>query len=68
MNFLDWLRRLGILRFGSEAGVYHNARERPLSLQMDDVFEPRKDVIDLTPLADRKTPPPPERRASGRPV
>lgn len=47
MKLLDWLRRLGILRFGAEAAVYHNAKERPMSLQMDGVFDSKKDVIDL---------------------
>ncbi len=47
MKLLDWLRRLGIFRFGAEASVYHNARERPASLQMDDVFNSKKDVINL---------------------
>jgi hypothetical protein len=64
MSFLDWLRRLGILRFGTEAGVYRNALERPLSLQMGDVFDPMKDVIDLSPPADRKSPPSPEDSSS----
>lgn len=45
MSLLDWLRRLGILRFGSESAVYHNATDRPLSLQQDDVFNSDKDVI-----------------------
>ena len=60
MSVLDWLRRLGILRFGTEAGVYHNAVERPLSLQMGDVFDSQKDVIDLSPPTERKTLPPPK--------
>ncbi len=47
MKLLDWLRRLGIFRFGAEASVYHNARERPASLQMEGVFDSKKDVIDL---------------------
>lgn len=47
MNFIDWLRRLGILRFGAESGVYRNAKERPTSLQMEGVFNSEKDVIDL---------------------
>lgn len=47
MTFLDWLRRLGIFRFGAEASVYRNARERPASLQMDGVFDSKKDVINL---------------------
>ena len=47
MKFIDLLRRLGILRFGAEGGVYRNATERPASFQMDDVFDSNKDVIDL---------------------
>jgi len=47
MNLIDWLRKLGILRFGAEAGVYHNAKERPLSLQQDGIFNSEKDVIAL---------------------
>ena len=53
MKLIDWLRKLGILRFGAEAGVYRNAKDRPMSLQMDDVFNSEKDVIDL----DRKAEP-----------
>ncbi|MFY9255844.1 MAG: hypothetical protein WAO83_20490 [Fuerstiella sp.] len=45
MSFLDWLRKLGILRFGAESAVYHNAKERPISLQQDDVFNSEKDVL-----------------------
>jgi hypothetical protein len=45
MKLIDWLRKLGILRFGAEAGVYHNAKERPLSFQMDGVFDSEKDII-----------------------
>lgn len=47
MKLIEWLRKLGILRFGGEAGVYRNAKDRPLSLQMDDVYDSRKDTIDL---------------------
>jgi hypothetical protein len=57
MKLIDWLRRLGILRFGVEGGVYHNAKERPMSLQMDGVFNSRKDVIDLNGKAEPNTPP-----------
>ncbi len=45
MSFIDWLRKLGILRFGSERAVYHNAKERPLSLQQSDIFDSKKDVL-----------------------
>lgn len=58
MKFLDWLRRLGILRFGVEKAIYHNAKERPTSLQQDGVFNSKKDVIDLNPKSE--PPPPPK--------
>ena len=45
MKLIDWLRKLGILRFGGEAAVYRNAKDRPLSFQMDDVYNSEKDVI-----------------------
>lgn len=47
MNLLDWLKRLGILRYGAEKAVYHNAAERPASFMMDGVYDSKKDVIDL---------------------
>ena len=47
MKLIEWLRKLGILRFGVEGGVYRNAKERPLSFQMDGVFDSKKDVIDI---------------------
>ena len=56
MKLIDWLRKLGILRFGAEAGVYRNAKERPISFQMDDVFNSEKDVIDLDRKAEPDTP------------
>ena len=60
MKLIEWLRKLGILRFGAEAGVYRNAKDRPLSFQMDDVFDSKKDIIDIGKK--RKTPP-----AAGKP-
>lgn len=47
MKLIEWLKKLGILRFGAEATVYRNAKDRPLSFQMDDVFDSKKDVVDL---------------------
>lgn len=47
MKFIDWLRRLGIFRSGSETAVYHNAKERPASFMMEGVLDSKKDVIDL---------------------
>ena len=57
MSLLDWLRKLGILRFGSESAVYHNAAERPLSLQQEDVFNSDKDVIQRGKQSAPETPP-----------
>jgi hypothetical protein len=45
MKLLDILRKLGILRFGAEGGVYTSAAERPTSLQMDGVFDSKKDLV-----------------------
>jgi len=45
MTLLDVLRKLGILRFGGEAGVYTNAADRPTSLQMDGVFDSKNDLV-----------------------
>ena len=56
MKLIDWLRKLGILRFGAEAGVYRNAKDRPISFQMDGVFNSEKDVIDLDKKAEPGTP------------
>jgi hypothetical protein len=57
MKLIDWLRRLGILRFGAEAGVYRNAKDRPMSFQMDGVFSSEKDVIDLSKKSEPDMPP-----------
>lgn len=56
MSLIDWLRKLGILRFGAEGAVYHNATERPASLQMDDVYNSKKDVVDLDRRSGETTP------------
>ena len=45
MKIIGYLRKLGIFRFGLETGVYHDATERPLSFQDDDVFHSEKDLI-----------------------
>lgn len=45
MNFIDWLRKLGIFRSGSVSGTYTNAKDRPTELQMDDVMDAKKDLI-----------------------
>jgi len=45
MKLMDLLRKLGIFRSGSSAGTYTNAVERPTELQMDDVFDAKKDLV-----------------------
>ncbi len=45
MSLIDWLRKLGILRFGAEGAVFHNAKERPISMQQAGVFNSEKDVV-----------------------
>lgn len=53
MKLIDLLRKLGILRFGAEGAVYHNAKERPLSMQQEGVFNSEKDVFHFGKKADR---------------
>lgn len=48
MGFIDSLRKLGIFRSGSVSGTYKNATERPTELQMDGVFDAKKDLINET--------------------
>lgn len=60
MALLDWLRKLGILRTGAETAVYHDAKERPMSLQADGVFDSKKDVIDLDKRAVKTSSPSPD--------
>ena len=45
MKVLDVLRKLGILRFGAEAGTYTKATDRPASLQFEEVFGSQKDLV-----------------------
>ena len=56
MKLLDILRKLGILRFGAEGGSYTNAAERPTSLQMDGVFDSKKDLVTREDLGRVKPP------------
>lgn len=56
MSVMDLLRKLGILRTGAVSGTYRNAKERPTELQMDGVFNAKKDLIHSE--APKKTPPP----------
>ena len=51
MKLLDILRKLGILRFGVEAGVYTCGADRPTSLMMEDVYDSQKDLVTREDLA-----------------
>jgi hypothetical protein len=56
MALIDLLRKLGILRFGAEGGVYRDAAERPAGIQMDGVFDSPKDVFPLDRGARQESP------------
>lgn len=51
MKLVDLLRKLGIFRHSTEAATYRKAKDRPMSLQADNVFDSEKDVINLGPKA-----------------
>lgn len=44
MKLLDWLAKLGILRFGATAGTYTSAKDRPAEFVMDDVYDAKRDL------------------------
>ena len=45
MKFIDTLRKLGVLRFGSTSGVYHSAKDRPAAFMDDTVYDAQKDGV-----------------------
>ena len=45
MTLLDWLAKLGILRFGTKAAVYKSAKDRPAEFMMDGVYNAERDLI-----------------------
>lgn len=65
MTLLDWLHKLGILRYGVFGGVYHNAKERPISLMMPDVLDPEKDLVHFKNQGESK-PVPKSKEDSGK--
>jgi hypothetical protein len=50
MTLMNWLRKLGILRYGTCAGTYTSGKNRPTELLMADVFDARKDLIHRSDL------------------
>jgi hypothetical protein len=45
VSVLGLLKKLGIVRYGAKAAVYHNGSERPLEFLMDDVFNAETDLV-----------------------
>jgi hypothetical protein len=50
MSLIDWLRRLGILRWGAKGGTYTSAADRPAELMTDGVFDAGKDLVPTGPI------------------
>jgi hypothetical protein len=45
MTLMQWLNKLGILRWGTKAAVYHNATEKPIELMDVGVFNAERDLM-----------------------
>lgn len=45
MSIIDWLRKLGILRFGTKSYTYTSGKDMPTEALMDDVYDPKKDLV-----------------------
>ncbi|OGV61148.1 MAG: hypothetical protein A2498_12800 [Lentisphaerae bacterium RIFOXYC12_FULL_60_16] len=45
MTLMDWLRKLGIIRFGTKSGTYTSARDMPPEFLMDGVYNAEKDLV-----------------------
>lgn len=61
MGIVDWLRKLGILRYGATKATYTSAKDRPAEFMMDGVMDAEKDLTHLKKPAD-KPPPSPDSR------
>ncbi len=44
MKLLDWLARLGILRYGIRKAVYTSGKDRPIEFLMPGVFNADRDL------------------------
>lgn len=44
MKLLDWLARVGILRYGVRAATYTSAKDRPVEFYLPSVFNAEKDL------------------------
>ena len=45
MNFVDVLRKLGILRYGTKSYKYTSAKDMPVGALLDDVYDEDKDLV-----------------------
>ncbi len=45
MSMIDWLRKLGILRFGTKSYTYTSGKDMPAEALMDDVYDTKKDLL-----------------------
>ena len=52
MKFLDILRKLGILRYGTKVGTYTSGKDRPMEFMMDDVYKAEKDLTTREDVAE----------------
>ncbi len=59
MTMMDWLRKLGILRYGAKTGTYTSGKDRPAEFLMDDVYNAEKDLTTKADLKAMLSGPPP---------
>lgn len=45
MDIIGWLRKLGILRYGTKSYTYTSGKDMPAEALMDDVYDADKDLI-----------------------
>ena len=45
MKIIDWLRKLGILRYGIKSYTYTSGKDMPAEALMDDVYDAKKDLV-----------------------
>ncbi len=47
MNLINLLRKIGVLRFGTQKYTFTSGRDMPAEALFDDVYDPDKDLITL---------------------
>lgn len=73
-KFLDILRKLGIFRSGAVSGTYTNAVNRPSELQMEGVYDAKKDLVNKNDVENVKqklidgNKPDPDKATTGRKI